>query len=802
MRWLYGVLLSLTLGAGTVLAWAQEPAPVGPRSVPQGAARPEAQREGERFFEAKIRPLFAQQCQACHGEKAQKGGLRLDRAAGLRKGGDSGPAVVAGDPQKSPLFHALQYDGPVRMPPQGKLKPQQLEDVATWIRMGAPWPEYGGRESGVRSQGKNARGEGAKAQGPFWSFVPVKAQRPPTVKNKAWVKSPIDAFVLAQLEAKGLKPSPAASKRELVRRAYFDVIGLPPAPEDVERFVTDTSPDAYEKLIDRLLAMPQFGERWGRHWLDVVRYAQTNGYERDDEKPEAWRYRDYVIQSLNEDKPYHQFIKEQLAGDELSPVTDASITATGFYRIGVWDDEPDDLKQAEFDNLDDMLSTTSQAFMALTVGCARCHDHKFDPIAQDDYYGMLAFIRNVKRYEVPDPKVANPPIFTKLSNGERTLAISEYGPTPKKTQILIRGNAATPGADVVPHFVTALCGSKEAATPKLPEPSPTSGTAGRRLVLAEWIASAEHPLTSRVMVNRIWQHLFGRGLVATPNDFGHTGLTPTHPELLDWLAGTFVSGESRGKSREGRIAVLSTPTSPLSTPARPWSIKAAIRQIMLSSTYRQSSRVQTARAVTVDPGNQLLWRQNLRRLEAEAIRDSILATSGKLNLKMGGQGIYPVLPPEVLSTQSRPGNGWGKSTEEERGRRSVYIFIKRTLGVPFLESFDATTPDSPVGARPVTTIAPQALILLNSAFMDEQSAAFAARLLKEEHPNTAAQVERAYRLALGRRPTEREAAIARSYVERQLQACGDQMPKAEAERRALTALCKVVLNLNEFIYID
>jgi mono/diheme cytochrome c family protein len=801
MRWIYGVSLSLALGTGAVLAGASEPAPAaGPKTVPQGAPRPEALREGERFFEAKIRPLFAQHCLACHGEKAQKGGLRLDLAAGLRKGGDSGPAVVAGDPQKSPLLQAIQYDGPVRMPPQGKLKPQQLEDLATWIRMDAPWPEYG--DKGKVSE--KSQHPTPNTQRPYWSFVPVKPLRVPAVKNKAWAKSPIDAFVLAKLEAKGLQPSPQASKRELIRRAYFDVLGLPPSPEDVERFLNDTSPDAYEKLIDQLLARPQFGERWGRHWLDVVRYAQTNGYERDDEKPEAWRYRDYVIHALNADKPYDQFIKEQLAGDELSPVTDASITATGFYRIGVWDDEPDDLQQAEFDNLDDMLSTTSQAFMALTVGCARCHDHKFDPIAQDDYYGMLAFIRNVKRYEVPDPKVANPPIFTKLSNGERTLAISEYGATPKKTQILIRGNAATPSADVVPHFITALSGTKEAAIPKLAEPAPHAGSTGRRRVLADWIASPAHPLTSRVMVNRIWQHLFGRGLVATPNDFGHTGLTPTHPELLDWLAAAFsgvpssefrVSGSPSAKGN-------AEPETRNPEPAKPWSVKQMIRRIMLSSTYRQSSRIKNARAATVDPANQLLWRQNLRRMEAEAIRDAILATSGKLNLKMGGQGIYPVLPPEVLSTQSRPGAGWGTSSEEERGRRSVYIFIKRTLGVPFLESFDATTPDSPVGARPVTTIAPQALILLNSAFMDEQSAAFAARLLKEDHPDATAQVERAYRLALGRRPTEREAAIARAYLDRQRQAAGKPLPELEAERRALSAFCKVVLNLNEFIYID
>jgi hypothetical protein len=582
----------------------------------------------------------------------------------------------------------------------------------------------------------------------------------PSVKDRKWGNRPIDAFVLAKLEASGLKPSAPATKRELIRRAYFDLIGLPPSPEDVDRFMADTAPDAYEKLVDRLLAMPQFGERWGRHWLDVVRFAQTNGYERDDEKPHSWRYRDYVIKSFNDDKPYDRFIREQLAGDELPDATDESIIATAFYRLGVWDDEPDDAAQAEFDNLDDMLATTGQAFMGLTVGCARCHDHKFDPISQEEYYSLLAFMRNIKRYVKHDDKAADGTIFATLKDGSKTLAVYESGPAPKKTQVLIRGNAATPGAEVQPRFIEALCGSKDEMTPEMPAMPPNATTTGRRRVLAEWIASAEHPTTARVMVNRIWQHLFGRGIVETPNDLGHTGTAPSHPELLDHLASDFTRGG--------------------------WRVKRVIKEIMLSSTYRQSSRVRNPQAVAKDPGNRLLWRQNMRRLEAEAIRDAILATSGKLNLAMGGRGIFPELAPEVLATQSRPGAGWGKSPEPERNRRSIYIFIKRTLGVPFLETFDATTPDSPVGVRAVTTIAPQALILLNSKFMDEQSAAFAERLEKA-HPNDrAAQIDLAFRLALSRRPTEREAGIARDYLERQ----------------SLASFCKLVLNLNEFVYID
>ncbi|MFN3651627.1 MAG: PSD1 and planctomycete cytochrome C domain-containing protein [Armatimonadota bacterium] len=769
MRWLYGVTLGLALGSGAVLVGAEE-APKPAAGTPAAGAVPSA--EGIRFFESRIRPLLVQQCVACHNEKSPKGGLRLDTAAGLRKGGDSGPVVVDGAPEQSLLLKVLHYDGPVKMPPQAKLKPGQIEDVAAWIRLGAPWPGPAGRGAAPAEKDDPA-GPQARAH---WSFQPVRKPAVPKVKNAAWARSPIDAFVLSKLEAKGLKPAIGAPKRELIRRAYFDLIGLPPSPAEVDAFLADASPEAFEKVVDRLLAMPQFGERWGRHWLDVARYAQTNGYERDDEKPFAWRYRDYVIRSFNDDKPYDQFVKEQIAGDELPQVTDETVTATAFYRLGVWDDEPDDAKQAEFDNLDDVLATMGQAFMGLTVGCARCHDHKFDPISAREYYGLLAFIRNVRRYTKPDDKEADQAIFAALKAGGKTLAVHEVGPQPLKTEVLIRGNAATPGPEVGPLFPAVLCDSEQEAKPELPAQSPNGRTTGRRRVLAEWLASAEHPLTARVAANRVWQHLFGKGIVATPNDFGRTGTAPTHPELLDHLATELVRGG--------------------------WRLKPLIRQVMLSSTYRQRSRVTNPRGVAVDPGNTLLWRQNMRRLEAEAIRDSILWTSGKLNLQMGGRGIFPALPPEVLSTQSAPGRGWDQSNEEERTRRSVYIFLKRTLGVPILEAFDVATTDSSIASRATTTIAPQALILLNSAFMDEQAAAFAERLRREAGADAARQIELGFRLATSRRPTVREAQIAREYLERQRTACAADTSPAEAEQKALTAFCKVLLNLNEFVYVD
>jgi len=612
---------------------------------------------------------------------------------------------------------------------------------------------------------------------PHWAFQPVKRPTLPPVKDCESLQQPIDSFILAKLESSGLKHSVPATPRELLRRLYFDLIGMPPTPEEMQSFLAEyqsaipNPQSAIERVVDRLLASPHYGERWGRHWLDIVRFGQTHGYERDAEKPFAWRYRDYVIRSFNADKPFDQFVREQIAGDEIDPKNDDAIIATGFYRLGVWDDEPDDKCQADFDNLDEVLSTIGEAFLGLTLGCARCHEHKFDPIPHEEYYGLLAFVRGVRPAKFI--QADDPTILTKLSNGDAALAVQDDGPTPKATQVLLRGLAATPAKEVTPMFPKVLGD----VVPQIRAVGDKSS--GRRRALAEWIASPKNPLTARVIVNRIWQHHFGRGLVATPNDLGRNGAAPTHPELLDYLASELI--------------------------ANGWRIKPIHRMILLSSTWQQPSRISDfgfrisdlkrdkdsairnpQSAIAIDPDNRLLWRQNLRRVEAEAVRDAVLSVSGQINTKMGGRGIFPELSAEVLATQSKPGNGWGKSDLREQARRSTYIFVKRTLGVPILETLDCASPDKSIATRSVTTVAPQALILLNSTFMDEQAKAFAARLERECGSDANRQIEQAFHLALVRAPTERERKIAIEYL----------------QRSSLPAFCKLVLNLNEFVYVD
>jgi hypothetical protein len=541
-------------------------------------------------------------------------------------------------------------------------------------------------------------------------------------------------------------------------------------------------------VVDRLLASPRYGERWGRHWLDLVRFAQTNGYERDEEKPLAWRYRDYVIRAFNRDKPYDQFIREHLAGDELTPVTDDSISATAFYRLGVWDDEPDDKRAAEFDELDDIVSTTGSTFMGLTIGCARCHDHKFDPISQEDYYSTLAFVRNISLYGNDRSESHSQPnregIFAALPSGKgNTLAVRQRMNESVATHMLPRGNPATPGKAVQPRFLRVLSPAADhaaAVTVRRPPEPDTPRTSGLRRVLADWIASIDNPLTSRVIANRLWHYHFGRGIVPTPSDFGRTGQKPSHPELLDFLAADVVRGD--------------------------WELKRVHLRIMASATYRQSSASRSSDA-KVDPDNALLWRQNLRRLEAESIRDAVLAASGRLNLAMGGRGVFPTLPAEVLATQSRPGDGWNNNAPAaEQSRRSVYIFVKRTLGVPFLESFDAASADKSIPARATTTIAPQALILLNSDFMDQQADAMARRLMREVGDDPRAQITRAFEIALDRSATDQEIEVATAFLARQSgdNFTADSGPSTAkyAHSAALASFCKLVLNLNEFVYID
>ena len=685
-------------------------------NLPLGQAEPITfSPESIHFFENKIRPLFSNNCLECHNEKKHKGNLLLSSRETILKGGDSGASIKLGNPNESLLIQAVKYtNADLQMPPKKKLGKQAIADLEQWIQLGAPWPNSSKFAVKTKLEHNFSITEEDRK---YWAFQPIQQPKLDRKSNR----SPIDQLIEILLEENHVKANPIAKKATLIRRAYFDLIGLPPSFNEVEKFINDDSPDAWSKLIEHLLGSPQYGERWGRHWLDVVRFAQTNGYERDDEKPLVWKYRDYVIRAFNQDKPYNRFVLEQIAGDELPDVDNDSLIATGFYRLGVWDDEPDDKRLAEFDGLDDIVKTTTETFMGLTVGCARCHDHMFDPISQQDYYEMLSFFRNVRHYDKPkyewesatySPLIPPRDVFKWQNKKNKTkndkppwdgqefaMTVREHI-TRKDTHLLIRGNAGRPSKKVEPQFLKVLDTSK----PKIPK-SPNPFTTGRRLVLANWITNSKHPLTSRVMVNRIWQFHFGRGLVATPNDFGKAGMPCSNKGLLDWLASEFINNN--------------------------WSVKHMHRVIMNSDAYRRTSW-QNPTNQNIDPGNNLIWRQNLRRLEAEAIRDSILKTSGSLNTAMGGRGFFPEFSGEVIAGASKPGRGWGYSKSVEQSRRSIYSFVKRTMMVPFLEVFDYSGTEGSIGARTVTTVAPQALTLLNSKFISKQSDELAKKLLNND----------------------------------------------------------------------
>ena len=694
----------------------------------------------QNHFEAKVRPLLVKCCLSCHGAQNPKGGLRLDSKAGWRAAG----VIVPGKPEKSPLIARIKSkEAP--MPPTGPLPASEIAVLEQWVRQGAPDPRVAPTAPSV-SVGPKLRSRPftvTEADKKWWAFQPVK--RP---------QGTIDSLVQAKLTPKGLTLSPPATPREQVRRLYFDLWGLPPSPEEVAAFEKSPTDTAWAALVDKLLASPRYGERWGRHWLDLVRFAETNGYERDSEKPFAWRYRDWVIDAFNTDKPYNRFIQEQLAGDELPDGGDAGLIATGFYRLHVWDDEPDSTVAAEYDDFDDIVVTTGTAFLGLTVGCARCHDHKYDPLSQRDYYSFLSFLRGVDPYgqhktggggrgtgKITRP-LANPALVA--------LAVAEQGTQARPTHVLARGEPSSPREEVSPAFPEVL-----GAPP--PTIVPTASTTGRRTALARWIASEQNPLTARVLVNRLWQHHFGVGVVPTPDDFGQTGLRPTNLPLLDYLAAELVAGG--------------------------WRLKPLHKRILTSRAYRMSSRTTNPKAQKADSDNTLLWRQNLRRVEAEAVRDTLLAVSGQLNLKPGGPSVFPSLPAEVRDSGNPANAGWRDSAPDEQRRRSVYLVVKRALKVPLLDALDFANSTSPLGVRPITTTAPQALMLLNDAFVQQQAEAFAARVTREGGPDP---LGYAFSLALQRspRPSERTAA------------------EALVATDGLVRLCHALLNLNEVIYVD
>ena len=707
------------------------------------------------FFENKIRPLLADNCYKCHSQQSEKvkGGLRLDTRDALLKGGETGAAIVPGDPEKSLLIRAVRYADPdLQMPPKGKkLSPTQIADLETWVKMGAPDPRVAtaAQKAWVDPNLKH------------WAWSPLTQPAVPEVKNATWGQSPVDNFILAKLEAKGLKPNPPADKRTLIRRATFDLTGLPPTPEAIQEFLSDDSSDAFAKVVDRLLASPQYGERWGRHWLDVARYSDTKGQVRrqreDPNYPYAWTYRDYVIKSFNDDKPYNVFIIEQIAGDQL-PATrrnPTNLTALGFLTVG------DRFMGMQNDIINDRIDVVTKGFLGLTVTCARCHDHKFDPIPTKDYYSLHGIFASTTEppVETVIQKVVNTPDYLayykarndlddekvkleaefrelrrtrdrdQLRQNQRALrqnagAIARLEMThpgapirsmrvqdstrPRNSPVFIRGEAGNRGELVPRQFLSVIVGTNRVAY--------TNGSG--RLQLAQAIADKGNPLTPRVLINRVWLHHFGEGFVPTPDDLGTMSEPPSHPELLDYLAARFVN--------EG------------------WSLKKMHRLMMLSSVYQQST-ANNPRYAEIDPSNRLLWRANIRRLEFESLRDALLAIGGTLDPTMYGRPVDLTQQPETA-------------------RRTVYGRVDRSDVDDVLVNFDFANPDMPNGKRHDTTVPQQALFFMNSPLVIEQAKRLVALPEFTAGTNDTARIQFLYERIYQRLPRPEETAIGLEFL--------------------------------------
>ncbi len=727
---MFGAVAGLTFGAASTAA----PVP----ATPQGAAPAADPAATEEFFETRVRPLLSRRCGSCHGTVKPAGKLDVMKRESLLKGGTRGPAILLKRPAESLLLKVVRHaPGVPAMPPSALLPPAEVEVLRAWVQAGAPWP------AAV-----------ATKDGPLWSMQPVKSPAVPRVRNAAWVRNPVDAFILQRLERERMVPAAEADRRTLIRRLTFDLIGLPPTPAEVDAFLADARPDAYERLVDRLLASPHYGERWARYWLDVARYADTNGYERDAEKPYSWRYRDYVIRSLNADKPYDRFVTEQLAGDELPGATEETRVATGFLRLGTWDDEPNDPVEYQYERLDDLVHSTGTAFLGLTIRCARCHDHKFDPIPQKDYYAIGAAFWG-GYLEPADRKLAGGPPPQRL--GETVLGFTDRSADAPPLKLLVNGDPRRATEVVGPGFLTSVT----SLTGKVATPPQGTATTHRRLQLARWITDPRNPLTPRVLVNRIWQHHFGEGLVRTPNNFGRKGSPPTHPELLDWLAAGFAGAPSSAS----RPTTNQKPATRNQKPD-PWSIKSLHRVIVTSATYRMASvHPRQAEYEQRDYANERWWRFNRRRLDADALRDAMLSVSAELNPAMGGRGFTPTVSREALEGLSRKGAEWQASPPAEQRRRTVYMFLKRALLMPFLTAFDFGDTTQPLEQRSTGVVAPQALALMNNAFSHEQSQALARRVTAQVGDDPRKQIDQLWRVAFGRVPTAGERASALTHLQ-------------------------------------
>ncbi len=748
-----------------------------------------AQDAGVQFYEQSVQKVLRTNCVACHSDKNSSSGLSLQNRESILKGGNRGSSFDAQDLSSSVLLNAVRHHGDLKMPPGRKLKDEEIAVLEKWVSMGVPMP---------------ANLASAKtSSSTYWAFQPPRKADLPLVQKKDWIRNPIDSFILARLEKEKLSPSAGADLRTQLRRVHLDLTGLPPTAEETAAFLNDQSPDAYEKVVDRLLASPHYGERWARHWLDIARYADTDGYTIDAPR-DIWKYRDWVIQALNRDMPYDQFVIEQLAGDLLPNPTTDQLIATGFHRNTPSNYEGGiDFEQYRVEAVADRVETTGQAFLGLTVGCARCHDHKFDPISQKEFYQLFAFFNNIDEVDKEaDRKLFNKPFLVLGTDEEkstfdvwekqvykieedirkredmvsgdgesdaqlkelreklnehrrnrppliRTMIMKEL-PQQRESYIHLGGDFTRKGIPVTPGVLSVL-------------PALQTSSAPNRLDFAKWLVDGKNPLTARVTVNRMWQHFFGQGIVATENDFGTQGEKATHPELLDWLAVEFVE--------------------------KGWSQKKLHKLIVTSATYRQASDARLD-AAAADPGNHLLARQNRLRLDAEILRDSSLTVSGLLSRKTGGASVYPPIPAGANNvTQVK--REWALSKGEDRYRRGLYTFFQRSAGHPALLVFDA--PEGTVSCtRRVRSNTPlQALISLN----DESSFEFAEVLgqkIMSGQESDADRLRLGWRLALSRDPDEKE-------MDRMMRFIATRRDSGSEEKRIWTSISRVLLNMDEFL---
>lgn len=838
-------------------------------------------------FQNEVRPIL-DTCIKCHGPEKQQGGVRFDLQSGAFRAGDSDShAIVPRDSTKSELIRRIETkDASERMPPKGEpLTQYQIKVLRAWIDQGAHWPES--------SESRVERGEMVVTEEDrkHWSYRKLSHVILPTIKDSDWCATPIDRFVLAALEAKSLHPNKPADRRTLIRRIYFDLVGMPPSPEEVSAFVEDQRENVYEVLIDGLLDSPHYGERWGRHWLDLTRYADSNGLETDHDRSDAYHYRDFVIRSFNDDLPYQTFVRWQLAGDEYEPDNPQAIAATGFLTTAPNELlEPKHLEEERlrlrFNELDDTAVTTSAAFLALTLGCARCHDHKFDAIPTRDYYRIQAALIGTARGSVPlasredvatyreqdaEWKARLSPVQKQLddwlteqkkphedalrrskidalsiSDADKTvlkeqsdseqgkklarthskkikltdddfrnaftqsqrdqwdllkaafdnvnrsrpkplstaLAITEAKREPPETWLLTRGDFYSKQERVELGFLTVLTSSRSARDywESARRADPSVQTSQQRRALAEWMTDADQgagALLARVLVNRVWQHHFGEGLSRTANDFGTRAEPPSHPELLDWLAHDFVIGG--------------------------WRLKRIHKLILMSSVYQQDTSFDEACA-NIDPENRLLWRRRPMRLESEIIRDAVLAVSGTLNFEQFGPAFKPPIPAEAMLARNTksPYPLDARDTPATR-RRSVYMFHKRVVQHPLMQVFDGPDASASCGKRINTTVAPQALALLNDPFLRDRANDFAKRLIAEGGPDSADWIKHGFRLALSRPPSVSELRASLEFVENQLKGRMERKTietEDEIRRQSLADFCQGLFSLNEFIYVD